>query len=140
MSIERRYSLLKHIHDVLEQLTLTKAQDFTLRLMSATPNIRFHETDASADNGIWGVEANSESFFIQAILDDLSNARQALRIDRTGMNIDFVRVVNGAFQIPDGITAPPTATGFASIYVDTADGDLKVKFGDGTVKTIVTDT
>jgi hypothetical protein len=28
----------------------------------------------------------------------------------------------------------------AIIYVDTADGDLKVRFGDGTIKTIVTDT
>ena len=32
------------------------------------------------------------------------------------------------------------AKGLAQLYVDTADGDLKVKFGDGTVKTIVTDT
>ena len=40
----------------------------------------------------------------------------------------------------DGITAPSTVTGKALIYVDTADGDLKIKFGDGTVKTIVTDT
>lgn len=40
----------------------------------------------------------------------------------------------------DGITAPATYSGFALIYVDTADGDLKIKFGDGTVKTIVIDT
>jgi hypothetical protein len=40
----------------------------------------------------------------------------------------------------DGVTAPGTVTGHASLYVDTADGDLKIKFGDGTVKTIVTDT
>lgn len=46
----------------------------------------------------------------------------------------------GAVAIKDGITAPSTATGFAQLYVDTADGDLKVKFGDGTVKTIVVDT
>lgn len=45
-----------------------------------------------------------------------------------------------ALQIVDGITAPATVTGWSSIYVDTADGDLKIKFGDGTVKTIVTDT
>lgn len=46
----------------------------------------------------------------------------------------------GAFAIKDGITAPSTVSGMAVIYVDTADGDLKVKFGDGTVKTIVVDT
>jgi hypothetical protein len=42
--------------------------------------------------------------------------------------------------LTDGITAPSAVSGFAQVYVDTADGDLKVVFGDGTVKTIVTDT
>lgn len=40
----------------------------------------------------------------------------------------------------DGVTAPSTIAGHAVIYVDSADGDLKIKFGDGTVKTIVVDT
>lgn len=43
-------------------------------------------------------------------------------------------------DIDDGMTAPASATGRARIYVDSADGDLKVVFADGTVKTIVTDT
>jgi len=42
-------------------------------------------------------------------------------------------------QILDGIAAPAKVEGLARIYVDSADGDLKIKFGDGTVKTIVTD-
>jgi len=46
----------------------------------------------------------------------------------------------GQFALVDGITEPSTEVGFAFLYVDTADGDLKVKFGDGTVKTIVVDT
>ncbi len=45
-----------------------------------------------------------------------------------------------ALSLVDGVTAPSTSFGNAYIYVDTADGDLKIKFGDGTVKTIVTDT
>lgn len=45
-----------------------------------------------------------------------------------------------AMILGDGVTAPGTTSGQAKIYVDTADGDLKVKFGDGTVKTIVVDT
>jgi hypothetical protein len=52
----------------------------------------------------------------------------------------FEAYANGALAIRDGITAPSTVTDMAVIYVDTADGDLKVKFSDGTVKTIVTDT
>ena len=45
-----------------------------------------------------------------------------------------------SFYIKDGITAPSASSGYAYIYVDSADGDLKVKFGDDTVKTIATDT
>lgn len=45
-----------------------------------------------------------------------------------------------ALLIKDAISAPSTTSGYATIYVDSADGDLKVKFGDGTVKTIVVDT
>jgi hypothetical protein len=48
--------------------------------------------------------------------------------------------VNGGVAVVDGMTAPSTIAGYAQIYVDTADGDLKVKFGDGTTKTIATDT
>lgn len=47
---------------------------------------------------------------------------------------------SNSFVVTDGITAPSTISGFASIYIDSADGDLKIKFGDGTVKTIVTDS
>lgn len=40
----------------------------------------------------------------------------------------------------DGVTAPSAVTALALIYVDTADGDLKIRFSDGTIKTIVVDT
>jgi hypothetical protein len=42
-------------------------------------------------------------------------------------------------RLTDGVTAPSSVTGLAIIYVDTADGNLKVKFGDGVVNTIATD-
>jgi len=48
--------------------------------------------------------------------------------------------VAGDIAITDGMTAPSATVGKAKIYVDTADGDLKIVFGDGTVKTIVTDS
>ena len=44
---------------------------------------------------------------------------------------------NGACLV-DGVTAPDAADGFARLFVDSADGGLKVIFGDGTVKTIAT--
>ncbi|CAD7335145.1 hypothetical protein FIM10_01790 [Sphingomonadales bacterium 56] len=45
-----------------------------------------------------------------------------------------------ACYLIDGVSPPGTRAGYASIYVDSADGDLKIKFGDGTVKTIAVDT
>lgn len=54
--------------------------------------------------------------------------------------IDAKLDVAGDIAITDGMTAPGATSGKAKIYVDSADGDLKVKFGDGTVKTIVVDT
>lgn len=41
--------------------------------------------------------------------------------------------------LADGIAAPGAAVGLAKLYIDTTDGDLKVVFGDGVVKTIATD-
>lgn len=55
--------------------------------------------------------------------------------------IDTARLSTATFfQLTDGVTAPATGTGTARIYVDASDGDLKVKFGDGTTKVIVSDT
>lgn len=48
-------------------------------------------------------------------------------------------LAGGIVAITDGVAAPSTIAGLGQIYIDTADGDLKIKFGDGTVKTIVTD-
>jgi len=53
---------------------------------------------------------------------------------------EFAFEDGGAFTIPDGVTAPSATAGRAKIYVDSADGDLKVKFADGTTKTLATDT
>lgn len=45
-----------------------------------------------------------------------------------------------SLALTDGITAPTATVGFAKIYVDAADGDLKVIFGDGKITTIASDT
>jgi len=42
-----------------------------------------------------------------------------------------VRAQAEGVSVIDGVTAPSTVTGRAIIYVDSADGDLKVKFADG---------
>lgn len=43
-------------------------------------------------------------------------------------------------SLKDGVTAPATVAGFAQIYVDAADGDLKIKFGDGFVRVLGADS
>lgn len=55
-------------------------------------------------------------------------------------NAGHMAATAGLLALSDGVTAPTTLPGHAQIYIDTADGDLKIKFGDGTVKTIATDT
>lgn len=51
-----------------------------------------------------------------------------------------VNGVTGFIALKDGITAPGTDAGFAQIYVDSADGDLKVKFADGFVAVLAADS
>lgn len=46
----------------------------------------------------------------------------------------------GDIRLTDGKAAPAQEAGYAIIYVDTADGDLKVKFGDGHVAVIAADS
>lgn len=53
---------------------------------------------------------------------------------------DAMADIRGYLCIEDGSTAPTAVSGKTFIYVDTADGDLKVTFGDGVTKTLATDT
>lgn len=43
-------------------------------------------------------------------------------------------------SIYDGVQIPDQLVDRATIYIDAADGDLKIKFSDNTIKTIVVDT
>ena len=62
-------------------------------------------------------------------------------IDKNTNNAVFYgQTESPTFALTDGVSAPSFASGKAILYVDTADGDLKIVFGDGTVKTIMTDT
>jgi hypothetical protein len=59
---------------------------------------------------------------------------------RTIINSTELAVTSAVLSIPDGSTAPTAVAGKAYIYVDTSDGDLKVRFGDGTTKVLAADT
>ena len=107
-------------------------------------------TNAPQEVGGIGVVRNgvgdwSTDMFFRVKKSDASLV-EALRLSATGhvfigTTTDAAQLtVNGATALVDGMTAPSTTSGWAKIYVDSADGDLKVKFGDGTVKTLATDT
>lgn len=72
--------------------------------------------------------------FFATTPDGGATAIERLRVDSTGTTH-----VLGALSLVDGITAPATVAGKALLYVDSADGSLKVKFGSGTIKTLATD-
>jgi hypothetical protein len=52
---------------------------------------------------------------------------------------DTIRI-DGHLGLIEGQVAPAAVPGYALIYIDTADGDLKCRFGDGVTKTLQTDT
>lgn len=101
---------------------------------------------ASPSDSVWQMRNNAGNDFNRLQLGGGTSAFPALKRNSTALETklaDDSAYAPHAMQyldVTDGITAPAAATGRARIYVDTADGDLKVIFADGTVKTIVTDT
>lgn len=84
-----------------------------------TPSITF---DSDLDTGMWRQAADTLAWS--------TAGAEKMRLTSTG-----------GLAILDGITAPGASiTGMAILYIDSADGDLKIRFADGTVKTIVVDT
>jgi len=61
-------------------------------------------------------------------------------VDIGSTSTNFRDIHHSVSSMVDGITAPGTVSGRAQIYVDSADGDLKVKFGDGFVRVIAADS
>ncbi len=59
---------------------------------------------------------------------------------RLGDNSAYAGLRALSASLVDGIAEPATVAGLAHVYVDVADGDLKVKFGDGFVRTIGLDS
>lgn len=77
-----------------------------------------------------------------AWLQSVDEVMRALRSEVSSL-IDQVTALEGARQkllLVDGIAAPVAVSGQAQIFVDQADGDLKVRFGDSVLKVIVVDT
>lgn len=126
--------------------------------------IRGQSTTADATNKRMIISTahytNSEEPFVFMRMDSLAAANEidiggGLGTYNTATRIGFFTAANnttvtgtervrvpsdGGIAIQDAIAAPATVTGFAVIYVDSADGDLKVKFADGFVRVIAADS
>lgn len=89
--------------------------------------------------------SDSDKFKINSSGSSPSGGTNRLTIDTSGnvgigeASPDAKVQVNGDIAIVDGMSAPSAISGYARIYVDSADGDLKVRFGNGTIRTIVVD-
>jgi hypothetical protein len=113
-----------------QTITVTGESNFT-------DKIRANENIDLASNYINGDGADSKG----------------LSFDGTG-NATFAQIITGSssivatsflrtdtyLMIKDPAGVVPTTSGYATIFVDSADGDLKVKFGDGHVATIAADS
>lgn len=119
-----------------------------------TTTIRIQNNAATDDADIGAIEfqglndnGSPEDIIYASIFSEIVDAsdgsedgRLELQTMEGGTLTTQLVASEGAIWIQDGVTAPSSTTGFAKIYVDTADGDLKIIFADGTVKTIVVDT
>lgn len=115
-----------------DDLTVT-GQIILTRLVSTFGNVIGYDGANQVVLGIPGTTATQRFVMV----DSAGNAAAA--ITATGVGAFNANVQATFLVITDGVTAPAATAGQAKIYVDTADGDLKIVFGDGTVKTIVTD-
>lgn len=67
-------------------------------------------------------------------------ALQEHNADMADLLVPQICATRSILALVDGITAPAAIVGVAQIYVDIADGDLKVRFGDGFIRTIALDS
>ncbi len=105
-------------------------------IKDSSPQLTLIDTDTSA-NASFRTDDKGSVYIFADDNDDEADSIILFAIDGTMV---AKLMDTGAFCIRDGLAAPSAESGWAFIYVDTADGDLKVKFGDGTTKTIATDT
>ena len=76
---------------------------------------------------------------LEALLEQMQREINKLAKRQETLEAQEYNRINTLYML-DGVSAPSTASGWAIIYVDGSDGDLKVKFGDGKVTVIAADT
>jgi hypothetical protein len=101
-------------------------------------------TDYSGYYGATKIGGKRSTDVYDRVYMELANGRlffgsgaAAATQDLRRLSTTSLGITNSAFGIPE-ISTPGNLTGYGLLYVDSADGSLKVRFGDGTIKTITT--
>lgn len=128
------------------RLDQTQSTGYSAAQFYNSGTIKGHVGYGNASCGNTGLR--SKAFFGTISNDDAvftTNDQVRMTIDRFGRvgigttvpvaNLD----VEGWISIKDGVSHPSSVVGKAQIYVDSTSGDLKIIFGNGTIRTIVTD-
>ena len=98
----------------------------------------FDNNDSSSQSEIIFATDGADKWTINSTGDLLPETDDTYAIGSGSARVAIVHT--HLLNLEDGVAAPGATAGTAKIYVDTADGDLKIRFGDGTIKTIATDT
>lgn len=105
------------------------------------------DSSATTNEKRWRWDNSGGNLKLATQNDDLTAGQNAILLTRTGSVVDEIEIrsaqiyTNGALQLQDtgSQTAPSTVGGRAQLYIDPADGNFKIIFGSGTIKTIATD-
>jgi hypothetical protein len=98
------------------------------------------------NNGVIRLTNGTGSDFTRLVFGIADTSRPALQVNgailetRLGDGSALAQHRMSILGITDGVAAPSAVEGMVLLFADSADGDLKVIYGDGTVKTIVMDT
>ena len=97
----------------------------------------------------WGSAVTSTNHGILDVLDHGRSTTSSVPLTTNPSFLSTPRTKNfavsaggalsGKLSLVDGITAPTAIAGEAQVYIDSADGNLKIRFGDGTITQIATD-
>lgn len=76
---------------------------------------------------------------ITALIEEMQ--RQIMNLEKRIGEIESAEYSRFNYiYLVDDTDEPTTVSGWGIFFIDAADGDLKIKFGDGTVTTIAVDT
>ncbi len=99
-----------------------------------------HETNASCHFAVYNM-SSAQQDRVATVANAWLSVEQGLIVGNDSVSVNYPQ--QGWISLKDGVTAPGAGTrpaGFATLYVDTADGDLKVQFADGFTVTLAADS